>query len=50
MARRERYDHGDFPQHGERDLDWMKTHRSGHVDVAIGVVHLVQAPEQRYFV
>jgi len=45
-----RHHHHDLPQHGERDLDGVKPHRRGHVDVAIGVMHLVQAPEQRNFV
>jgi hypothetical protein len=28
----------------------MKTHRRGHVDIAVGMVHLVQPPEERDFV
>ena len=46
----ERYDHGDLPQHGERDLDRVKAHRRGDVDIAVGVVHLMQPPEDRHFV
>ncbi len=28
----------------------VKAHRRGHVDVAVGVMHLVQAPEERHLV
>ena len=46
----EQYDHDDLPQHGERDFDRVKAHRRGDVDVAVGVVHLMQAPEDRHLV
>ena len=42
--------HHDLPQHRQRDLDRVKAHRRGHVDVAVGVMHLMQAPEQRHLV
>src|SRR5699024_986474 len=32
------------------DLDWMKADRRGDVDIAVGVMNLVQAPEDRHFV
>ena len=46
----ERDHHGDLPQHGERDLDRVEAHRRGHVDVAVGVMHLMQPPEDRHLV
>ncbi len=48
--RAERHHHHDLPQHRERDLYRVKAHRRGHVDVAVGMVHLVQPPEERDFV
>ena len=30
-----------------RDLDRVKADRRGHVDVAVGVMHLMQPPEDR---
>jgi hypothetical protein len=41
----ERHDDRDLPQHRKRDLDGVKPYRGGYVDVAVGVVHLMQAPE-----
>ncbi len=46
----ERHHHHDLPQHRQPDLDGVKADRRGHVDVTVGMVHLVQAPKQRNLV
>jgi len=42
--------HHDLPQHRKPNLDRMKSDRRGDVDIAVGVVNLVQAPEDGHFV
>src|ERR1043166_1052516 len=40
--------HRDLDQHGKQDFDRMKPHAGGHVDVEVGVMHAMQAPQQRH--
>ena len=41
-------DDRELDQHRQQDLDRMKARAGGHVEVEIGVMHPVQAPQQRH--